>query len=409
MLSVGLAVVSLAAPVTRTPAAELDPAWSADGRLVFARPDAIVIADPRRGTAEQIQVQKAREPRLSPDGRLVAFDGRRARVEVREVRGGGARLLGYGGGPRWSPDGKLIAFTRSAAPSKGGYVYVVEPDGTGERRVAGNGYDPDWSPDGTHLAFTAGWNEETSAIATVRVAGGEPTELPVRGGGWRDGPAWSPDGSRVAYVFGAGNWAAVFSQPIAAGPRQRVSARLPTAWGVAWRPDGGALAFAGGTSGRARIHLVSSAGRALRTIPGSERDDYAPSWSPDGAMLAFLSERDCGTRVYVAAADGANPRPLTPTDGRPCLIRSGEAFVKGYSTADDLRGGPFGQDLLALGGNDTIAPGGGRDDVEAGAGNDRVYARDGRQDTIRCGTGKDVVVADRIDRVGPSCETIRRA
>lgn len=91
-----------------------------------------------------------------------------------------------------------------------------------------------------------------------------------------------------------------------------------------------------------------------------------------------------------------------------CLIRSNEYGVRGFLGADELHGGPSDQHLEALAGKDTIAPGRGRDLVDAGSGDDRIYARDRWRDTIRCGSGNDVVLADSFDRVGPSCEAIRR-
>ena len=75
---------------------------------------------------------------------------------------------------------------------------------------------------------------------------------------------------------------------------------------------------------------------------------------------------------------------------------------------DRLFGGS-GNDLLFGGvGNDRLDGGAGRDLLDAGPGNDTVVARDKTVDTIRCGTGRDVVVADRRDRVAKGCEVVRR-
>jgi Ca2+-binding RTX toxin-like protein len=53
-----------------------------------------------------------------------------------------------------------------------------------------------------------------------------------------------------------------------------------------------------------------------------------------------------------------------------------------------------------LGGNDTLI---------GGPGNDTIYARDGKRDVIDCGTGKDVVYADRYDKVAANCEVVHRS
>jgi hypothetical protein len=58
---------------------------------------------------------------------------------------------------------------------------------------------------------------------------------------------------------------------------------------------------------------------------------------------------------------------------------------------------------------DLIVAGGGRDIVQSRRGDDRVAAQyDGARDTVRCGAGRDVVTADRIDTVAADCEIVGR-
>ncbi len=78
---------------------------------------------------------------------------------------------------------------------------------------------------------------------------------------------------------------------------------------------------------------------------------------------------------------------------------SGDDALTGGSLDDDLRGGP---------GNDTLVGGAGRDVLDGGAGNDTVQARDGEVDTVSCGEGADIVVADVVD-VLTGCETVQLA
>ena len=90
---------------------------------------------------------------------------------------------------------------------------------------------------------------------------------------------------------------------------------------------------------------------------------------------------------------------------------------RGTAKADVLRGTPYadvlhglgGPDrLFGLGGADTLVGGLGADILSGGDGNDTISARDGIRDTVSCGRGRDVVVADRLDRVARDCETVRR-
>ena len=50
----------------------------------------------------------------------------------------------------------------------------------------------------------------------------------------------------------------------------------------------------------------------------------------------------------------------------------------------------------------------GKDFVNAGAGHDLIFSKDGNSDVISCGPGRDLVIADRKDKVSRDCERIRR-
>lgn len=111
--------------------------------------------------------------------------------------------------------------------------------------------------------------------------------------------------------------------------------------------------------------------------------------------------------------------PLAPPAlDRPTVVRlpSGLRWA-GSTRANSYRGGPGpdvidgrgGNDrLFGRGGNDRITGGPGRDVIDSGPGNDRVLARDGARDAIRCGTGRDTVVADRVDTAARDCERVSR-
>ncbi len=96
---------------------------------------------------------------------------------------------------------------------------------------------------------------------------------------------------------------------------------------------------------------------------------------------------------------------------------SGNDFLSGGSNNDRVIGGDgrdsiigdAGHDRLSGGaGDDNITDGKGRNRINAGGGNDRVNAVNGSVDSVSCGAGRDVVRADRSDRVGRSCERIIR-
>jgi Ca2+-binding RTX toxin-like protein len=64
--------------------------------------------------------------------------------------------------------------------------------------------------------------------------------------------------------------------------------------------------------------------------------------------------------------------------------------------------------LFGGAGNDTLTGGSGADSISGAAGNDTINARDRAKDSIRCGSGKDKVTADKNDQVARDCETVTR-
>jgi hypothetical protein len=77
---------------------------------------------------------------------------------------------------------------------------------------------------------------------------------------------------------------------------------------------------------------------------------------------------------------------------------------------DDVLVGDAGDDTLrGRGGDDTLVGGPGRDELLGGRGDDTINARDGERDTVRCGPGDDVVVADDRDVVPAGCEQVRHS
>ena len=103
---------------------------------------------------------------------------------------------------------------------------------------------------------------------------------------------------------------------------------------------------------------------------------------------------------------------------------SGADRLFGQSGNDVLVGGS-GRDMLAGGdGNDRLSGGSGRDRLfgergndlltagesggsllDGGSGNDTIRSRNGRRDTVRCGTGRDLAIVDRFDKVS-GCERV---
>jgi dipeptidyl aminopeptidase/acylaminoacyl peptidase len=100
-------------------------------------------------------------------------------------------------GPRVSPDGKLIAFDRAAANLQSQAVYVMGIDGSHQTALtdpAGIAANPSWYPDGTQLVYDAGgqlWRINADGTGKQQLTHG--STLSTR-------PSVSADGSLIAYV-----------------------------------------------------------------------------------------------------------------------------------------------------------------------------------------------------------------
>src|SRR5512140_2177777 len=114
---------------------------------------------------DMLSVRTVADPRISPDGSLIAFTVTTASLdENRNVSriwtvpsaGGQARELTSGDGsdraPRWAPDGKSFAFISTR--DGGGQVWRVPAGGGNPAKVTavpGGVNDFEWSPDGKAL------------------------------------------------------------------------------------------------------------------------------------------------------------------------------------------------------------------------------------------------------------------
>ena len=127
---------------------------------------------------------------------------------------------------------------------------------------------------------------------------------------------------------------------------------------------------------------------------------------------------DRAKRIFGAQSGTDGNDTLSGGDGNDKLFGAGgKDKLKGGNGKDKLVGGDgndtldggAGKDSLDGGrGNDKLAGGKDTNTYKAGAGNDSVSARNGKKETVDCGSGsKDSATVDRNDKV-KSCETVRR-
>src|SRR5215213_2153203 len=108
--------------------------------------------------------------------------------------------------PRISPDGRYVAYVHvSVDRTRNSYrraIWLAPADGGPARRfTAGAKSDttPRWRPDGRRLAFCSNRAGDATQIYTIDLAGGEARQLTSLPYG-ASAPAWSPDGRRIAFL-----------------------------------------------------------------------------------------------------------------------------------------------------------------------------------------------------------------
>lgn len=197
----------------------------------------------------------------------------------------------------------------------------------------------------------------------------------------------------------------------------------PVAGAVAGQPaaSNGHVVF--GTA-RGPFAYASAAARPSPRETIRELPPRACEKQMDGSARA---DRLTGTRDGDRILGGRGNDRLSGGGGPDCLFGqegddllgggSGDDLLEGGAGNDRLSGGPGRNQLKGGADRDTLRGGdegdrldggGGPDRVIGGAGGDRVLARDKARDRIDCGKGRDTVVADRKDRVGRSCERVKR-
>jgi Ca2+-binding RTX toxin-like protein len=157
----------------------------------------------------------------------------------------------------------------------------------------------------------------------------------------------------------------------------------------------------------ADCEIVALVGFRGSTITGTRRDDVLPGFSGDGAADRILA----GSGDDVVEGRGGNDQ-LFGQDGDDRLVgeSAGAPFEPPITdlNADVISGGSGADHVIGGFGADRLTGGPGSDRFSGGDANDTIGARDGTRDKVRCGRGRDRVIADRGDRVAGDCEVVVR-
>jgi len=287
----------------------------------------------------------AGEPRISPDGRWLAYLEKRlfiANVKLIAVQGadgkqgtaqvpGATEGLWRDGSPRWSPDSTRLA-------------WLSDRDGTVRIHILGMASGTEttletlprdgphaplafaWAPEGDALAYTARapsssapppWAPPALLPRLVRPAepiqlfllpspGARPRQLSTGDFDCDGEPAWMPDGQTILAARAGGQIHAFRLsggvKPLTRHPGRNESP-LPS-------PDGSKIAWLATEAQPAgyairKLTVMNADGSRVKVLTGAlDRDAAAPQWSSDSRTVYFLADDRGATHVYAARADG---------------------------------------------------------------------------------------------------------
>jgi Tol biopolymer transport system component len=229
-------------------------------------------------------------PSVSPDGKYVAFFGRRdiftVDLYVADARTG--EIVKKLTSPNRSEHFDALSFIQSSGS---------------------------WSPDGRKFAFIV-FGDGDNQIAVMDIASRDvERRYSVKGVGAVNSVAWSPDGRSIAFSGSAGGISDLYVLDNASGSVRQLTEDKFADMHPAWSPDSRTLAFMTDREGSdmerlvygnmqlATIDVASGQVRALRLF--TEGKHTNPQYSPDGQSLYFLADPEGFTDLYrLAMASG---------------------------------------------------------------------------------------------------------
>ncbi|MES1260997.1 MAG: S9 family peptidase [Acidobacteriota bacterium] len=294
-----------------------------------------------------LKIQRIGDPRISPDGKTVAFsvsvpdteNNRSARSVWSVPLAGGAprKLADMAERPRWSPDGARIYYTGTSGGTS--QIWSMSPDGSGQLQVTHLSTEASGqtvSPDGKYLLVTSDVFPECGAddaCNAKRIEAEKNSKVKARlvtGLLYRHWTTWQGKTRSHLLSISLSDGKVVDLSP---GDKVVPPFSLGGPDDYVISPDSREVCFVmnsdavPATSTNNDLYVVPLAGGAAQKVTGNPGADNSPQYSPDGKYIAYRSqvragyESDKWRLIVLERADG---KLTLPTDA---VDRSIESFV----------------------------------------------------------------------------------
>lgn len=232
-------------------------------------------------------------PRISPDGRHIAFESDRSgspEIWLCDSDGSNPAQMTSFRGPltgtvRWSPDSRWLVFDSRATGRP--QLYVLSVDGGSRRRLltgTDDASDPFWAADGRWIYFAT---EKTPGIWKVPAEGGNAVRLTDNDG---FNPQESGNGTRIYYVRGQDRVNIWWVSPTG-GASHPLDGMPSLVGGSHWTPSRSGIYFIDGDDSPATLNLFDPATRHIARV-------FTFSGSPQGWGTGLNVSADGRTVLY---------------------------------------------------------------------------------------------------------------
>jgi Tol biopolymer transport system component/DNA-binding winged helix-turn-helix (wHTH) protein len=244
-------------------------------------------------------------PRISPDGRHLAFESDRSgyqEIWLSEPDGSNPVQLTFFSGPatgtvRWAPDSRHVVFDSRAGGRS--HLYILDIESRHAERLStgtDEATEPFWSADGHWIYFST---ETPPGVWKVPAAGGNATRIADYG----LNPQESADGARVYFARGA-DLLELWWAPSSGGPSHRVEGLPTLVSSDHWAPSKKGIYYANGKDSPATLNLFDPLTRQSSRISTLRGDfhGYGPGLdlSQDERSVFYVEKGPVECQIMLA-------------------------------------------------------------------------------------------------------------